>query len=797
MKHFDLTRFAALFALGLALLTAPRAASAPTGLSTVIFTNLNLATFDVDLSAAPTNMVKVRAGAGAAAFTNVVWVAKNGNDGTGVRADLSKPFLTITAALTAALAGDLVFVWPGTYAESLLLKNGVNLYFTDGAVVAWSDAGVNPLVFDGGASVTCIVDGYGVFSRQGSTDSGADALQLTGANSSVVWRCRYIETTSDAARGGRFNCASVVFYGDVFAGGAGVQVSNAAGLYEIYGNIVATNDYGLWNSNGSVKFSGTILAKGNSAIAPAGASSVTEVWNTYAKSERLYGWEDEGGTSAKVRNSVLESTRAVNGEGNAISKYAGGAMTLDNVQLIAGAGNTYSIDNQGVGSHGSISILSPSYANAPINPAMTVTTNSVYVFMTPIGYTGAGDEFYCADGTFKVVSTSAGTTINPTDGFVPYRSNATTFADSPWYRISTNQLGFNGTNFFLQSFLDNESLGNGALVALSAPNGGNFNDWNTAVGQGGVLGIITNGWANTAIGWFAGGNLTNGADNFFGGNEAGENIQDASASVFISALSGGSQVRTDESVYVGWHAGGVLGASIVNGIAIGARATVTNSNEIVIGNLSNTAAIFPIASYTGTGVNFLSDDGTYKAAGGATTNLFYNIVVTNNITVKNGGNIIMETNTYISINGTNVALINPTDNVIPRRTGTNTFGDSSLTDNGVITTTAGNIGALLSVGDTTFVDVQRASQTNEMSGAMTFAHATNGINLVEFTHVRTFYNPSGANRTVTLPALWHNVTGTSFVVTNNTVVELYVKSKGSTATSATQTNVYSNVQYFP
>lgn len=49
-------------------------------------------------------------------WNNVVSVdATNGNDGTGARGNIYKPFATIAAALAAAAAGDLVFILPGTY----------------------------------------------------------------------------------------------------------------------------------------------------------------------------------------------------------------------------------------------------------------------------------------------------------------------------------------------------------------------------------------------------------------------------------------------------------------------------------------------------------------------------------------------------------------------------------------------------------------------------------------------------------------------------------------------------------
>lgn len=61
-------------------------------------------------------------GGGSVTLNNSVYVAKNGNDGTGVRNDLGHPFLTINAAIAASNPYDVIVVYPGTYQETATIN---------------------------------------------------------------------------------------------------------------------------------------------------------------------------------------------------------------------------------------------------------------------------------------------------------------------------------------------------------------------------------------------------------------------------------------------------------------------------------------------------------------------------------------------------------------------------------------------------------------------------------------------------------------------------------------------------
>lgn len=57
---------------------------------------------------------------------NYIYVGKNGNDSTA-DGSANLPYLTIGAAITAASSGTTIFVFPGSYTESITFKAGVNL----------------------------------------------------------------------------------------------------------------------------------------------------------------------------------------------------------------------------------------------------------------------------------------------------------------------------------------------------------------------------------------------------------------------------------------------------------------------------------------------------------------------------------------------------------------------------------------------------------------------------------------------------------------------------------------------
>jgi hypothetical protein len=68
----------------------------------------------------------------------MIYVSKSGNDATGTKGDITKPYLTLTAANAVASKLDVVYVYPGTYTEQLIIKDSV--YYIS---AVWGGAVIN------------------------------------------------------------------------------------------------------------------------------------------------------------------------------------------------------------------------------------------------------------------------------------------------------------------------------------------------------------------------------------------------------------------------------------------------------------------------------------------------------------------------------------------------------------------------------------------------------------------------------------------------------------------------------
>ena len=201
------------------------------------------------------NPLVAAGGGGAVNYANVFFVdAVNGNNGTALRNDFTKPYLTIDQAIDNAGQGvlyplptntdrALVYVRRGTYTNNIArLLNYVDIYCEPGVVF------INAVVHDNGASVICNFYGKAKFTGNVQSFSN-DLFRLTGAASKVYFE--FDDLFSDRAAFGVFNASSATIVGrKVFAEtfntsygctfrGSGTIVVNITEEFAAWHNVIA------------------------------------------------------------------------------------------------------------------------------------------------------------------------------------------------------------------------------------------------------------------------------------------------------------------------------------------------------------------------------------------------------------------------------------------------------------------------------------------------------------------------------------------------------------------------------
>jgi hypothetical protein len=154
---------------------------------------------------------------------NTLYVAKNGDDATGERNRLDKPFLTIEGANTVAQAGDCVYVYAGSYTETGDTFSSAVFYHLEDGVTVINSAGA--LVRDDGVNAKTInIFGNG---RLATSSRGASCVDLTVSIANI--ECYSISGSNGMILGGA--CNIIVRSRIVASAGVGISLVNNASGY--------------------------------------------------------------------------------------------------------------------------------------------------------------------------------------------------------------------------------------------------------------------------------------------------------------------------------------------------------------------------------------------------------------------------------------------------------------------------------------------------------------------------------------------------------------------------------------
>ncbi len=236
------------------------------------------------------------------------------------RHDESKPFVTISAAITAAASGETVIVLPGTYAEKVILKTGVNLHFFNGAKVSFPAAANNDCALnDNNAAVVCFITGFGEFevTDAGNAFTGNQGLRIQHASTVLKIQCKSIK---GADRGiSQEAAATIEVWGDVDSGTA-EAIRCGGGTQILHGTCIGSGVNGAVCTAGTQTIYGNVISTGRCAISSGGT-------------QNIYGNVTSTG---EIAASAEGGTQNIYGNCRASASGAPGAYCASGAQLIVG-----------------------------------------------------------------------------------------------------------------------------------------------------------------------------------------------------------------------------------------------------------------------------------------------------------------------------------------------------------------------------------------------------------------------------------------------------------------------------
>lgn len=277
-------------------------------------------------------------------------------------------FKTINSAYSAAAAGSVVEVLPGTYTETIVLRDGVELRFDDGAVLTWDAADGMPLISDPPTPTNGLITGLGTFIRSGSDSVWAVKLSGGGSHSLTF------KSLTSSSVGVFQNAGTLVVNGDIDAVLSAIKPYPGAVSTVATGNWHSSSDYCIWADAGDMHFTGTARSDGNSAVTASGNGTCT--FSGTATSSALYGVEVSGGECV-LRDATISSTHDAYLEGDAISFYSGYELTLDNVTLSCVRADAYSVGTQD--NLETVTVQRDCHANRPVAPTASIVGGQIIV----------------------------------------------------------------------------------------------------------------------------------------------------------------------------------------------------------------------------------------------------------------------------------------------------------------------------------------------------------------------------------------------------------------------------------
>lgn len=366
------------------------------------------------------------------------------------------------------------------------------------------------------------------------------------------------------------------------------------------GNTTASNNSFFGESAGTTNTTGSsnsFFGKSAGALNTTGASNSffgesAGLSNTTGTGNSFFGKESGVQNTTGGGNAFFGvSAGASNTTGYSNSMFGGNAgdsnTTGANNSLfghLAGAGNT-------TGDHNSFFGSSAGFSNS------TGTMNSFFGSAAGLANTtGANNSFFgknagtanttASDNSFFGESAGAVSTTGANNSFFGKSSGAanTTASNNSFFGRragADNTVGQNNSFFGADAGATNTLGSNNSFFGKSAGINNTTASFNTFFGAA-AGSANTTGASNSFFGKDAGGANTTGASNAFVGYNAGEANTTGSTNTFVGDSAGLSNTTENDNTFIGANSNGAAG--ITNATAIGANATVSQSDSLVLGS---------------------------------------------------------------------------------------------------------------------------------------------------------------------------------------------------------------------
>lgn len=273
--------------------------------------------------------------------THATWQTASGYTSLS-HAGITSYYATLALAKAAAVSGDAVTAYPGTYNEKDLLKDGVSYNFLPGAQVYYTGSS-NGAIFDDGATgangaVTCTIAGAGDFKRAGSGSTN-HVFNIANA-STITFSCARVWSASSGGYGVYQSAGTVTGTMQEFktdAGSSGAYVSGVNSVQEL--RTVRVNAGGTSN-----------FLRGDSGKQTLAADDIIDAFSFYGHGATQHisflRYATPTGSGATARFNCDGGTQVVTGQamdagGDVAALCAGGTQEV-RIGSATGSGDIYS-----------------------------------------------------------------------------------------------------------------------------------------------------------------------------------------------------------------------------------------------------------------------------------------------------------------------------------------------------------------------------------------------------------------------------------------------------------------------